>query len=138
MQMSASPLNYNSNHMNRILMHCLPAVLLLAASCSPLEKGNIHGEWKGIEATEEGVPIGVDPGLIRMSFGDKGYTYQSTLNYREAGAYYIDSKYLYTTDTLNQASTEKAVEIVQLGPDTLILKMMEGERERLLTLKKVN
>lgn len=96
----------------------------------------IVGEWAGVAALEEGAPIGVDPSLIRMTFGNKGYTYNSTLNYREAGSYYIDSKYLYTTDTLNQASTEKAVEIVKLTADSLVLKMNESGRERFLMMEK--
>ena len=112
-------------------------LMAFLASCSPVDRGMIVGEWAGIAALEEGASIGVDPSLIRMTFGDKGYTYSSTLNYREAGAYYIDSKYLYTTDTLNQASTEKAVEIVKLTADSLVLKMNESGRERFLIMEKM-
>lgn len=122
--------------MNRKLRPCIFLLLLLTA-CSPVDKSLIKGEWRGIAVTEEGAPVNVDPGLIRMSFEDKGYAYHSTLNYREAGSYHIDSQYLYTTDTLNQASTEKAVEIVKLTADSLVLKMNESGRERILMLEKL-
>lgn len=121
--------------MNRILSIF---ILLLLAACSPVDQELIKGDWKGVAVMEDGAPIGVDPGEIRMSFKEEGYAYYSTLNYEEAGDYYIESRYLYTTDTLNQASTKKAVEIVKLTPDSLTLKMNESGRERLLLMKKVN
>jgi hypothetical protein len=46
----------------------------------------------------------------------------------------VDGTYLFTRDTLNQASTEKAVEILKLANDTLQLKMMDGDKERQLTM----
>ena len=112
-------------------------LLLLFAACSPVDESLIKGKWAGIAVIEEGSPINIDPSEVRMSFKDKGYIYSSTLNYEEAGTYYIHSKYLYTTDTLNQASTEKAVEIVKLTPDSLVLKMNETGKERLLMMEKV-
>ncbi|MCO6478576.1 MAG: lipocalin family protein [Phaeodactylibacter sp.] len=114
------------------------ALLLLLGACSPVDKSLIEGTWKGVAVVEEGSPLNdVDPGVIELSFREKGYAYSSTLNYKEAGTYYIDSKYLYTTDTLNQASTEKAVEIVKLTTDSLVLKMNDSGRERLLMMEKV-
>ncbi|MCB0572266.1 MAG: hypothetical protein KDC66_21010 [Phaeodactylibacter sp.] len=111
---------------------------MMALGCAPVQESLIQGHWQGVTVLEEGAPLQVDPALISISFGsDNGYDYTSTLNYREAGTYYIDSKYLHTTDTLNQASTEKAVEIVTLTADSLILKMNEGGRERLLKLARV-
>jgi hypothetical protein len=85
--------------------------------------------------TEEGTPLAVDPSQIELQFtpADR-YTYRSTLNYREAGSFYVDGTYLFTRDTLNQASTEKAVEILKLANDTLQLKMMDGDKERQLTM----
>ncbi|MCB0564006.1 MAG: hypothetical protein KDD01_06480 [Phaeodactylibacter sp.] len=111
-------------------------LLLLLAACSPVDKSLIKGQWAGIAVIEEGSPINIDPKEIKISFEDKGYIYSSTLNYKEAGVYYIDSKYLYTTDTLNQASTEKAVEIVKLTADSLVLKMNEAGKERFLIMEK--
>ncbi|MCB0546444.1 MAG: hypothetical protein KDD19_02595 [Phaeodactylibacter sp.] len=112
-------------------------LFLLFTACSPVDESLINGEWAGIAVIEEGSPVNVDPTVIKMSFKDKGYTYASTLNYKEAGTYHIDSKFLYTTDTINQASTEKAVEIVKLTVDSIVLKMNEDGRERFLIMGKV-
>lgn len=112
-------------------------LLLFATGCAPVDESLIHGEWAGIAVMEEGSPVNVDPTVIRMAFKGKGYAYSSTLNYKEAGMYHIDAKYLYTTDTINQASTEKAVEIVKLTVDSLVLKMNEDGKERFLVMGKV-
>ncbi|MCB0611509.1 MAG: hypothetical protein KDD12_27555, partial [Lewinella sp.] len=86
---------------------------------------------------EEGDTVLVDPAEISLQFRpDDRYLFKSTLNYKEAGTYYLDAQYLFTLDTLNKASTEKAVEIVSLTPDSLHLKMMDNGRERLLKLYK--
>jgi hypothetical protein len=45
---------------------------------------------------------------------------------------------LYTLDTINQASSEKAVKIVNLTPDSLFLKMNEEGKIRIVKLFKVN
>ncbi len=120
-----------ANKAFRVLM----AGLLLASACAPVEENLIQGRWQGVAVLEEGEPLNIDPTVISMTFGENNsYAYSSTLNYRESGSFYIDSKYLYTTDTLNQASTEKAVEIVSLTADSLTLKMNEGGRERLLKM----
>ncbi len=112
--------------------------VLAATACSTHEKEDIQGTWEGIAVLEDETPMAIDPSEIRISFGDKNnYAYSSTLNYKEAGTYYLDGKYLYTTDTLNMASTEKAVEIVKLVEDSLVLKMNDGGRSRILQLKKV-
>ncbi|HMQ49820.1 MAG TPA: hypothetical protein PKA00_20400 [Saprospiraceae bacterium] len=115
------------------------AVLLLIGLCSltcqQLEGDLLRGNWQAAEVLEEGRPLGVDPSLIRMQFAANGkYTYSSTLNYQEAGTYYLEDNYLFTTDTLNQASTEKTVEIILLSDDSLHLKMMDTGKERLLKL----
>ena len=123
-------------------MRILTAVfLLLAIMVSACQSGykpeNLDGKWQAIAITEEETPLAVDPSEIQLQFNtEEQYTYHSTLNYREAGSYYINGTYLLTRDTLNQASTEKAVEILKLNNDTLQLKMMDGDKERLLTMVK--
>lgn len=112
------------------------ALLTLLTACqSGYQAENLKGQWQAIAITEEGTPLAVDPSQIQLSFtSEDRYTYESTLNYREAGSYSVDGAYLFTRDTLNQASTEKAVEILQLASDTLQLKMMDGDKERQLTM----
>lgn len=113
-------------------------VLLLANACGPNVEHQIIGSWQAVVVLEEGDSLEVDPQYIKLNFGkNKDYTYSGPLKYEESGSYYVESKYLYTLDTLNQASTEKAVEIVKLTEDSLQLLMKEGARERLLKFVKV-
>ena len=96
----------------------------------------IDGEWRAIDLVEEGTTLPLDSNVVSFSFDAslKSYTYSSPLNYREAGNFLIQSKYLITTDTLNQASREKTVEIIQLSEDSLILRMKDQNKERVLKL----
>ncbi len=109
--------------------------VVLASACQKLEDNLLAGEWKAAQVLEEGKPMDVDLDKIHLSLdGDNNYNFSGTLNYREAGTYYMQSNLLYTLDTINQASTEKAVEVVKLTPDSLYLKMREEGKERLLKL----
>ncbi len=111
--------------------------LVIGAGCSNAYTNKLNGNWQGIEVLEMDKPLDVDASVIRFRFADNQYyEYFGTLNYREAGMYYLESKYLFTTDTVNMASTEKVVEIVKLNGDTLFLKMNENGRERILKLVK--
>jgi len=106
---------------------------LLVSACTESDPASVVGDWEAAELKEEGKVLDVALEEIRFT-----YEYNSTLNYREAGRYEIKSKYLYTTDTLNQASTEKVVEIVRLTPDTMVIRMEQDMKERLLTLANAN
>lgn len=111
---------------------------LLASACGSNVQEQIAGKWQAVVVLEEGDSLEVDPQYIQLTLGEnKSYTYSGPLKYEESGSYYVESKYLYTLDTLNRASTEKAVEIVQLTQDSLQLLMKEGARERLLKFVKV-
>ncbi|NUO02571.1 MAG: hypothetical protein HUU01_18345 [Saprospiraceae bacterium] len=116
----------------------LLGMLVLAVACGPNPEHQIVGQWQAVAVLEEGDSLEVDPQYIKLAFGkNKDYSYNGPLKYEESGSYYVESKYLYTLDTLNQASTEKAVEIVKLTEDSLQLLMKEGARERLLKFVKV-
>ncbi|GJM36054.1 MAG: hypothetical protein DHS20C18_50550 [Saprospiraceae bacterium] len=107
----------------------------MLVSCAPYDQDKLVGSWQAISVLEEGEPLGVETEVIRIIFSpDASYSYYSTLNYEESGSYYLDSKYLFTTDTINQASTEKAVEILLLTEDSLHLKMMDTGKERILKM----
>ncbi len=117
----------------------LSLVILLATACQKLENELLPGKWQAVEVLEEGKPLDVDASTIWLQLdGNENYTFEGTLNYREAGKYYIQSNLLYTLDTINQASTEKAIEIVTLTPDSLLIKMNEDGKERLLKMTKVD
>lgn len=109
--------------------------LLFAIACSSsYSREDLYGTWIGVAAQEEGTPLEIDPAELQFRFDENGYAYQGTLNYREAGTFQVKAPYLYTTDTINQATTEKTVEIVKLTTDSLHLRMMENGKERLLKL----
>ncbi len=115
------------------------AIIILGTwSCSEPKQSFLIGNWQAITLLEDGQPVNAELHVVRFHF-DQNHQYQffGTLNYKEAGTYYLDSKYLYTTDTLNQATTEKAVEIVNLTPDSLVIKMNDSGRERVMKLTKI-
>ncbi|MBK6948617.1 MAG: hypothetical protein IPH16_11685 [Haliscomenobacter sp.] len=112
-------------------------VIYFLQACGPFQERELVGHWAGAIVLENGDTLGIDPSIIRFHFSKKGaYTFQSTLNYKESGAYFLDGHLLYTTDTLNKASSQKAVQILLLTPDSLHLRMLEDGKERLLKLKK--
>lgn len=126
-----------SSNMRNLLT--IVALTILAAACGDSYKDMISGKWQATEVLEGNKPMdNVNPEMINFYFdNDHHYTYQGTLKYKEAGTYYIQSKYLYTIDTVNQASTEKAVEIVKLTEDSLHIKMNDAGKEQIMKLVKV-
>lgn len=109
----------------------------LILGCTSVEKEQVMGSWQAVEITEDGEPLGVNPQEIKLTFrAPDRYSYQSTLKYREAGTFDMDNKYLYTIDTIHQASSRKAVEILLISEDSLHLKMMENGQERVLKMVK--
>ncbi|NRB63720.1 MAG: hypothetical protein HRU40_11975 [Saprospiraceae bacterium] len=121
----------------------IPYLLILTLSivlwsCSgAYSKADLNGTWTGVEITEEGLPLdGVNPQALSFSFSEEGYNYIGNLNYREAGNFELTPPYLHTTDTLNQATTKKTVEIISITSDSMQLRMMENGKERLLKLAK--
>lgn len=121
-----------------LLWACL-AVAAVACRDTNSREDPLLGRWEALEVTEEEQPMEVDLSEIRFAFFPDGtYRFHSTLNYREAGRYHLRDHYLLTTDTLAAGALEKAVEVLQLHPDTLRLRMMENEKERILVLTKTD
>ncbi len=115
----------------------LIGILSLFLGCSPYHQRDLIGEWQAIAISQEGDSLQIDPKVVQFTFNkDEGYTFKSTLNYHESGTYYILDKRLFTLDTLNRASTEKAVEILLLTPDSLHLKMSDAGKGRLMKMVK--
>lgn len=112
--------------------------LLLLTACGPYSKKDLMGSWQATLVLEEGDSLTIDPAEVQFEFTSAAaYTFQSTLNYQEAGTFSIDGRLLYTVDTLNNASTEKAVEITLLTKDSLFLRMMSEGKERVIKLKRL-
>lgn len=111
-------------------------VCAIACTSNSLKPELLDGQWQGVLMEEAGDSLAIDPSAIGFTFDQetKGYTFKSTLNYQEAGTFYLQTKYLFTIDTLNQASREKSVEVLKLTKDSLILRMMNNGQEQLLKL----
>ena len=106
-------------------------------ACQPYSTSDLAGTWQAVGLTDSADSLEIDLSEVRFTFdADGGYTFVSTLNYREAGSYRLDGPYLFTTDTLHSLSREKAVEIQQLANDSLVILMNEAGRDRVLTLLK--
>lgn len=110
-------------------------LFLLLHGCAKYPENKLEGKWKGSELSEDGMPMSVDPGEIGFDFFNNGYyRFRSTLNYREAGTFSVKGDLLYTLDTMNEASTEKAVKILTLTADSLHLMMNADGKERIVKL----
>ena len=112
---------------------------LLIVGCSHFDEQLLVGNWQASFVSEDGKVMEIDYTPVNFEFSKDGfYTFNSTIDYKEAGSYYINGNLLYTTDTLNTATTEKAVEITCLTQDSLILKMMANEKPKMMKLFRVN
>ncbi|PSR14887.1 MAG: hypothetical protein DA408_05475 [Bacteroidetes bacterium] len=110
---------------------------LLGTACAPYTKSDLAGKWQVLSLTEDGDSLAVDLALINFQFSEDGYYhFNSTLNYEESGTYRLNGPFLYSTDTLDSPHREKAVKIVLLRNDSLVLKMEEMGRERLVVLRR--
>jgi len=112
------------------LLGVIVAILLLVA-CSNGQEKKLVGQWQAASLLEDGMPIPVPPAEVGFEFFNNGYYhYRSTLNYREAGTFSVKGNLLFTLDTVNEASTEKSVQILDLTADSLFLKMnAEGKMQ---------
>lgn len=116
-------------------LYILPFFLLTLSGCDNLSEQKLVGKWKGAGITENSIPLDLNPKEIQFEFFESGlYTYQGTLNYKEAGSFKMTGDLLYTLDTINQASSEKAVKVKKLANDSLFLLMQSDGKERLVKL----
>lgn len=123
-------------------LYAIVLLFLVTTACDNSQRKLklINGAWEGVLLTEKGDSVPIDPKVLGFTFDqeNKTYSYQSTLNYKEAGTFYIQTKYLFTRDTLHTTAEEKGVEIMQLSADSLHIKMMDNGKERLMKLRKLN
>lgn len=106
-------------------------------SCQPHSTNEFVGNWNAIELSEEGDSLAVDLKEINFEFLANGrYSFNSTLKYHEAGTFRLDGPFLLSTDTTRNPAKEKAVEIIQMSGDTLMLLMQELDKSRVMVLRK--
>ena len=115
-------------------LFCLVCCLL--ASCGGIQKEQLVGKWTAVQLTEEGDSLKVNLEEITLIFGETGYEFTSTLNYKEAGIYELKDNFLSTLDSLNSGQEAKIVEITKLQNDSLFIRMNEGGKERFLVMVK--
>jgi hypothetical protein len=110
-------------------------ISLLLPACSRITDMQLQGNWVATHVSQENVSMeNLQVEEIKLSFDEGKYTYHGTLQYKEAGQYYLATPFLYTRDTLNDNQKEKAVEILNINSDTLELRMMQDEKELILTM----
>ena len=115
-------------------------VLLLLSACSMgPDRDLLIGKWQVVDfmqVDDASQPVdSVHLEEVQFEFLANGrYAYQATLNYKEAGTYRIERQLLYTKDTLDAASVEKAVKIALLTPDSLHFLMNSKGSQQLLKL----
>lgn len=112
--------------------------ILALVGCDPYEEEKLVGEWQASYISENGQPLNIDYTPINFMFTTDGfYHFNSTIDYKEAGTYYLNGDLLFTLDTLNSASSEKAVQVMDLTEDSLHLKMMANGKDKLMKLYRV-
>lgn len=122
--------------MNKIIAILITTSILFTA-CQGHNYDDLAGNWQAVELTQEGDSLSVDLKEVAFNFNPNGrYEFESTLNYKEAGTFRLEGPYLFSKDTTRSMPKEKAVEIIQLAGDTLILRMEEAQKERIVVLKR--
>lgn len=118
------------------LKRVFPLLLLLFAVHCALDVKHLAGHWKATGFYEEGhtvdtpldsVSLWLDPQQQRYSFRSLGY-------YHEAGRLHVEEHLLHLTDTTVLPHQLRTVQVLFLSPDTLKLKMANGNREQVLFL----
>lgn len=116
---------------------CLLFLVISVYACQKHSTTDITGTWKAIELTQEGDSLEIDLEDVSFEFKENGrYQFNSTLKYEEAGTFHVDGPYLFSIDTTQNMDHEKAVEIIQLSGDTLILRMEDLGNERVMVLRR--
>lgn len=111
------------------------SILLSFSSCNFIAKYQIVGVWKATEIFENN-KILKDKTLenIILQFNDDGnYSYEGTLNYKEAGKFKVSSNSLFLTTQLKE---EKELYVASLNSKKLILLMEDSGKTRKMIFSK--
>ncbi len=125
-----------SGRFTLLVMAVVFCCALSLSSCSKWKSYQLQGQWQGVRLLEGKDSVAVDPSLIKLSIDKDSYSFSSTLNYREEGSWRLEDDVLYTTNKLVENPYEKAVYILQLKRNTLVLWMMDDGKERVLSLRR--
>lgn len=109
----------------------------LISACQTISKKKLYGTWLAVELIEEGEVQDIDLSSASFTFNsDMTYHYDNTEFLREAGKYQLRGSVVVTTDTLDQMSMQKAVEIIYLDKDSLHFEMNAAGKRQVLKLVK--
>ena len=111
------------------------SILLSFSSCNFIANYQIVGVWKATEIFEND-KILKDKTLenIILQFNDEGnYSYEGTLNYKEAGKFKVNSNSLFLT---TQSKEEKELHIESLNSKKLVLLMEDSGKTRKMIFSK--
>ena len=111
------------------------SILLFFNSCNFIANYQIVGVWKATEIFEND-KILKDKTLenIILQFNDEGnYSYEGTLNYKEAGKFKVSSNSLFLT---TQSKEEKELHIESLNSKKLVLLMEDSGKTRKMVFSK--
>lgn len=107
-------------------------------NCKQVDETLLIGKWQATEIVEGGELLDIDYSPVNFEFNQQGqYVFNSTIDYKESGRYYVMKELLFTLDTLNKASSEKAVEVSTLTTDSLVLKMMANGKDKIMRLYRI-
>ena len=112
------------------------SIFLSFSSCNFIANYQIVGVWKATEIFEND-KILKDKTLenIILQFNDEGnYSYEGTLNYKEAGKFNVSSNSLFLTN--NQLKEEKELHIESLNSKKLVLLMEDSGKTRKMVFSK--
>ena len=116
-------------------VYWLSLIVLFAGMACGSKETILHGQWRGVSATQAGDSLQLDASEIFFQFQEDGiYRYQSTLNYEEAGTYRLKQDILYATDTVHQEQSERVVAIDLLTEDSLKIRWRKAGAEQLISL----
>lgn len=108
-------------------------LLLATSSCGEREDLLLIGEWQATSVLEDGDSLRLDPAQVGFVFQpDNRYSYRSTLRYEEAGTWRYADGFLYARDTTQAGADERIVAVEKLTVDSLEIRMLAGDKERLL------
>lgn len=111
------------------------SIFLSFSSCNFIANYQIVGVWKATEIFEND-KILKDKTLenIILQFNDEGnYSYEGTLNYKEAGKFNVSSNSLFLT---TQSKEEKELHIESLNSKKLVLLMEDSGKTRKMIFSK--
>ena len=111
------------------------SILLALSSCNFIANYQIVGVWKATEIFEND-KILKDKTLenIILQFNDEGnYSYEGTLNYKEAGKFKVKRSSLFLS---SQSEEEKELHIEALNSKKLILLMEDSGKTRKMVFSK--